>query len=191
MAHSIDELIELAASGDEEAAQELKNRYVAKEREAATAARNLKLKTDPTLKERYPRALRAFEKGHLKITEDMGDDALAEALQAEETKLAELGVPVEPFAPQAAATTPAGDDGAEAPTDGARALAGGKAASSPGGQPRDLVAEYFDALKGSTIHDRAKANTILVELNRTPQGKEKVKEITRSLEARPITLSSI
>jgi hypothetical protein len=186
MAKSVDELLVLVAEGDEEAAGELRTLLGSKDREAALARRDLKLKTDVTLKERYPRALRAFDKGRLKFTDNMSEAEMLDALRDKEEELAELGVAVDP--PTSASGAPVEPVAVE--TDPAKALSGGKAASSPGGSPRDLVAEYFDAMKGSTEHDRAKANNILVELNQAKQ-QDKIDQITRSLEARPIILKGI
>jgi hypothetical protein len=185
---TIDELLALAAEGDEEAQTEIRTRFQAVERDKAVAARDLKLKTDPKIKERYPRALRAYEKGKLTFTDDQDEAAVLEALRDQEDYLAEMGVPVETSAstPVVAAVVESGD-GANDP---AQALSGGRAASSPGGQPRDLVAEWADAMKGSTIHDQARAHGILVELNQSGQ-KDKIAQITRSLEARPASPTGI
>lgn len=186
MAKSVDELLALAAEGDEEAQAEIKNLFSSKEREASIAKRDLKLKTDATLRDRYPRALRAWDKGKLHLTDDMTEDALVDALRDKEEEYAELGVPVgdpstSPPAPvvESVATEASTDDPA-------KALTGGKAASSPGGQPRDMVTEFFDGLKGSTVHDRARAFALLPELNKTQDGKEKIAQITAMLEARDI-----
>lgn len=185
---NLDELLERVAAGDDEAAAELKSLYASQAKTAAVAQRDLKLKTDSALRERYPRALRAWEKGKLRLGEDVDGDALMEALREKEEEYAEMGVPVET---KATATppvaTPAGGDGADDP---AEALSGAVGASSPGGQVRDLVAEYFDAIKGSTTHDQARANSLLVELNQGRQA-EKIQQITESLSARPITPNTI
>lgn len=190
MQHTIDELIQLAAEGDEEAQTELKARFDLAQQGKSQAERTLKLKTDTALRERFPRALTAWEKGYVNIPDGLDDTALADALRAEETKLADLGVPIET---QVTQTTPVVEDGegnVAVTVDPAQALSGGKAASSPGGAPRDLVSEYFQHLKGETIHDRAKANSILVELNKTRQH-DKIRQITQQLEARPIMLDTI
>jgi hypothetical protein len=81
MSKSIDELLALAAEGDDQASQEIRERFASAEREKAIVARDLKLKTDATLKERYPRALRAYEKGRLRLTDDIDEAAMLEALQ--------------------------------------------------------------------------------------------------------------
>jgi hypothetical protein len=189
MPKSVDELLALAAEGDEEAQAEIKNLFSSKEREATIAKRDLKLKTDATLRDRYPRALRAWDKGKLKLTEDMTEDALIDALKDKEDEYAELGVPVGD--PSAAPPTPVVEPVAsgESASDPAQALAGGKAASSPGGQPRDMVTEFFDALKGPTPHDRARAFAILPELNKTEGGKDKIRQITSMLEASDIVVN--
>ena len=98
-----------------------------------------------------------------------------------------MGVAVEPGA---VTTTPAETEpeSTEPTADPAKALSGSKATASPGGQPRDPVAEYWDAMKGTTAHDRARANAILVELNQIG-AKDKIKQITDSLAAQPITPS--
>jgi len=185
---NLDELLERVAAGDDEAAAELKSLYASQAKTAAVAQRDLKLKTDSALRERYPRALRAWEKGKLKLGEDVDGDALVEALKEQEDFLAEMGVPVEVATTKAPVVeTPASGDGANDP---AEALSGAVGASSPGGQVRDLVAEYFDAIKGSTVHDQARANSLLVELNQGRQA-EKIQQITESLSARPITPNTI
>ncbi len=191
---SIDELMQAVAEGDEEAQTELRERFLTVEQDKARVARDLKLKTDTTLRERYPRALRAWEKGKLKLADDMDDAALVEALKEQEEFFAEMGVPVETSPAQAAspATDPEGGEVPVKPVDDpAKALAGGRAAQSPGGQPRDYVAEWMDAMKGSTIRDRERANAIIVELNafgqRNPErAQAMMDQINASIEARPI-----
>jgi hypothetical protein len=191
MLKTIDELLALVSEGDEDAQAEIRERFASAEREKAIVARDLKLKTDATLKERYPRALRAYEKGRLRLTDDMDEAAMLEALKDKEEELAELGVSVEPVAP---AATPEGEDVPVKPVeddDPAKALSGARGAGSPGGQPRDLVAEWADAMKGTTKHDRAKANAILVELNNFGQknperAQQMMDQINSYLEARPI-----
>jgi len=193
MLKTIDELLALVSEGDEDAQAEIRERFASAEREKAIVARDLKLKTDATLKERYPRALRAYEKGRLRLTDDMDEAAMLEALKDKEEELAELGVAVEP----AAAAPVAAPEGGEVPVkpveddDPAKALSGARGAGSPGGQPRDLVAEWADAMKGTTKHDRAKANAILVELNNFGQknperAQQMMDQINSYLEARPI-----
>ena len=188
---SIEELLQLAAEGDEEAQAEIKARFEATQQESLSAKRELKLKTDNTLKERYPRALRAWEKGKLRLSENMTEDELLDALREKEEEYAEMGVPVNL---QPAATEqhpPTGEHGGDDDDDDpAKALAGAGGSAGPAGQPRDHVAEYFDALAGSTTHDRARANRILVELQK-PELRHKIEEITRRLEAQPITPATI
>ena len=190
---SIEELLQLAAEGDEEAQAEIKARFEATQQESLSAKRELKLKTDSTLKERYPRALRAWEKGKLRLSENMTEDELMDALREKEEEYAEMGVPVnlQPAATeQQPPTGEPGGDGDDDNDDPARALAGAGGSAGPAGQPRDHVAEYFDALAGSTTHDRARANRILVELQNT-ELRHKIDEITRRLEAPPITPATI
>lgn len=190
---SIEELLQLAAEGDEEAQAEIKARFEATQQESLSAKRELKLKTDNTLKERYPRALRAWEKGKLRLSENMTEDELLDALREKEEEYAEMGVPVnlQPAATeQQPPTGEPGGDGDDDNDDPARALAGAGGSAGPAGQPRDHVAEYFDALAGSTTHDRARANRILVELQK-PELRHKIDEITRRLEAQPITPATI
>jgi hypothetical protein len=192
---SIEELLQLAAEGDEEAQAEIKARFEATQQESLSAKRELKLKTDSTLKERYPRALRAWEKGKLRLSENMTEDELLDALREKEEEYAEMGVPVN-LQPAATEQHPptgehGGDDDDDDPDDDpAKALAGAGGSAGPAGQPRDHVAEYFDALAGSTTHDRARANRILVELQK-PELRHKIEEITRRLEAQPITPATI
>ena len=190
---SIEELLQLAAEGDEEAQAEIKARFEATQQESLSAKRELKLKTDSTLKERYPRALRAWEKGKLRLSENMTEDELMDALREKEEEYAEMGVPVnlQPAATeQQPPTGEPGGDGDDDNDDPAKALAGAGGSAGPAGQPRDHVAEYFDALAGSTTHDRARANRILVELQNT-ELRHKIDEITRRLEAPPITPATI
>ena len=190
---SIEELLQLAAEGDEEAQAEIKARFEATQQESLSAKRELKLKTDNTLKERYPRALRAWEKGKLRLSENMTEDELLDALREKEEEYAEMGVPVnlQPAATeQQPPTGEPGGDGDDDNDDPAKALAGAGGSAGPAGQPRDHVAEYFDALAGSTTHDRARANRILVEIQK-PELRHKIEEITRRLEAQPITPATI
>lgn len=188
---TIEELLNLAAEGDEDAQAEIKERFTAKERESLSAKRELKLKTDQNLKERYPRALTAWEKGRLKITDDMTEDDLIEALRDKEDELAELGVPIGAQKAQSAETSlPASGDEDDENDDPAQALGGARAASGPGGMGRDLVSEFEEAVHGPTRHDQQKAWRILVELQK-PEHQEKIREITRRLEAPPITPTTI
>lgn len=185
---SLEELLVLAAEGDEEAQAEIKERFAAKEREHLSAKRDLRLKTDATLRERYPRALRAWEKGRLKITDDMTEDDLIEALREKEDELAELGVPLSEQTAKATpeeAITAGSAEKAASEDDPAKALAGARASSSPAGQGRDLLAEFEEAVHGPTIHDRQRAWRILTEMQKDPY-KEKVKAATKRLEAPPI-----
>ena len=95
-----------------------------------------------------------------------------------------MGVPVET---QAASTAAVGTVAVE--PDPAAALSGGKAASSPGGQPRDLVAEYLGNYRGPTQTDQNKAFAVLAEINKLPDAEkrhEMVRQITESISANPI-----
>jgi len=187
---SIEELLQLAAEGDEEAQAEIKTRFEATQQASLSAKRELKLKTDSTLKERYPRALRAWEKGKLRLSEGMTEDELLDALREKEEEYAEMGVPVNLQPAATEQPPPTSEPGGDGDDDPAKALAGAGGSAGPAGQPRDHVAEYFDALAGSTTHDRARANRILVELQK-PELRHKIDEITRRLEAQPITPATI
>jgi hypothetical protein len=184
---SIEDLIALAGEGDEDAQAEIKKRFDAMSQGEASAKRDLTLKTDAKLRERYPRALRAWELGKVKL-DGLSDEALTDALREKEDEYAQMGVPIETSAAVQVSAVAASEGGVgDVPVvDPAAALSGGRAASSPGGNPRDYAAEFFDAMKGSTEHDQARAFALLPELNRTPQGKEKIAQITQQLQSRPI-----
>ena len=194
MTQTLAELIELVEAGDEAAKEELRNLVGRKEQDAAKAARELKLKTDATLRDRYPRALRAYDRGKLQLAIDLDDAGVVEALKEQEEYLAEMGVPLE----FQAAPAPTGEEGEEdvpvkaTEADPAKALAGGKAASSPGAPPRDYVSEAIQGYKhGTTKADINKAHQALVLLNQNPATRARVKEITRELEAQPIVSNLI
>lgn len=187
---SIDELLALAAEGDEEAQNEIKSRFQATQAASSKAQRELKLKTDPKMKERYPRALLAYEKGKLVFDDDVSEEDMANILRDKEEELAELGVPL----PGAKRTetittgkqTDASQDGDDEGDEGDPALALGtpKGASSPGGEARDLVNEFFEHLNGPTLHDQANAYRILVELQK-PENRDRIAEVTERLSAKP------
>ncbi len=185
---TIEELLQLAAEGDEDAQEQIKRLFNEKDQKVANAERDLKLKTDDKLRERYPRAIRAWEKGRLKLGDDLNETDLLDILKDKEDEYAELGVPVETKTETEVVPAPTDGDGVViTDNDPAKALSGGKGPSSPGGSPRDYVAEFFDGMKGSTTHDQARAFALLPELNKTPEGKAKIAQITKMLEARPIT----
>jgi hypothetical protein len=181
-----EELLQRIQDGDEDAIEELSNLITGLEGSVASAARDLKLKTDKAWRDRYPRALRAFDIGKLNLG-SVSDDDLAAALEDKENELAELGVPLETSAEVTAKkeeevpvkeTEPADDP--------AKALGGGVGNTSPVGAPRDEVHEVLEGLrKGSTRYDQAKAFAVIAELNKGNR-KDKVMEITKALEARRI-----
>jgi hypothetical protein len=184
---TIQELVELASEGDEDAAAEITARFAGVEQKATGAERKLKLTTDKELHDRYPRALRAWKKGYLDLDSTVSDEQLVDVLRGKENELADLGAAVE----MGAVATPATENATgDVTSSGAQALTGGNASSGPAGSPRDVTREFFDALKGSTEHDQARAFSLLVELNQTKQS-EKIQQITRQLEARPITPTGI
>ena len=188
---TIQELIQLVAEGDEEAQEELVKVLQQSQQGEAAAKRDLKLKTDKTLRDRYPRALRAFDAGKLRLTDDMDDDAVVRALEEKEDEYASIGVPIEPIVASAPVETPAGGAQSTPAADPAEALTGGGATSGPGGTPRDYVYEIVELMnKGTTVHDQAEWQKRLVELNKSGQ-KEKIAQITALLEARPILPSGI
>jgi hypothetical protein len=188
---TIQELIQLVAEGDEDAQEQLNQALARLQQDKVAAERDLKLKTDKTLRDRYPRALRAFDRGKLVLTADMDDDQVIQALQAKEDEYAELGVPLEPVV-ETNPTVEAPAGAVQRQEDPANALSGGTGSSGPGGAPRDLVNEFVELMtKGTTDHDRARANKLLVELQSLPGGKEKVKQISQMLEARPILTQGI
>jgi len=185
-----EELLERITEGDDSAIEELKVLLDGLENEGKTAKRDLKLKTDKTLRERYPRALRVFDMGRFPIDAGLSDDELAKALEDKENELAELGVPLSTEPAPAAKEEPKGEEVpakvTEGDTDPAAAMSGAGGNSSPGGAARDEVREIVEQLKqGSTLHDQAKAFTGIAQLNKDNQ-KAKLKEITDLLAARPI-----
>lgn len=181
------ELEELLADLDPDKAEAIKQKLAkaeANERALAEKERDLKLATG-TFKKDYPRAWKAYEKGRLNLKDALTDDEIVAALRDKENELAELGVPLTSETDDSASpTTPAQASSPVEEAFGEPVNAGGP----PKG--RNYVAEYMDAIGGSTIHDQAKANTILVELNKLRR-KDDIEEITRRLEARPITPSMI
>jgi hypothetical protein len=177
------ELEELLADLDPDKAEAIKQKLAkaeANERALAEKERDLKLATG-TFKKDYPRAWRAYEKGKLNLKDALTDEAIVAALRDKEDELAELGVPL------SVETEPVSAPPATSPVEEAF----GEPVNA-GGPPkgRNYVSEYMDAMNGSTIHDQAKANKILVELNKLRR-KDDIEEITRRLEARPITPSMI
>lgn len=194
---TVEELIQLAAEGDEEAQEQLKAAYADLQQQNAAKDRDLKLKTDKSLRDKYPRALRAYDLNKLQFDGDLDDDGLAAALKAKEEELAELGVPLTPVVesekPKAETEEKEEEEvPVQVKEDPAQALSGEAAVSSPAGQPRDHVYEYLELVtKGTTQHDQAKANQILIELQNVKGGDEKLRQITRALESPPINLKFI
>lgn len=186
----VEELLAQAADGSEEAIEQLKTLLAEKDKEARLARLELKLTKDKDLRERYPRAIRAYERGRLKISEDMTEEDLVRVLGDKEEELAELGVPLREASeePQMQAKSEpestTAPESASAP-DRAQALAGAFGASGPAGQARDLATEFEEALRGSTQHDRARAWRILVELQK-PEHRHQIERIVEKLQAPPI-----
>ncbi len=190
---SIDDLIQLASEGDEEAQTELRERYLTAEKKAADTERALRLKTDSKLRERYPRALKTWDMGKFKLADDLDEDGIAKALQEQEEFLAELGV----SPTMEKASTPAAEGEEEVPVkvdedDPAKALSGTKSASPPGGQPRDYVHEFFTKMSGSTAKDQQGAFTVIAEINKMKdkvRADEMLEQIAERLSAEPIRVS--
>jgi hypothetical protein len=186
----IEALLQRVAEGDEEAITELRTAYAAKDadvqRERGKLALEQKLLKDKELRDRYPRAIRAYEKGRLGLPEDGAEETLLKSLQSKEEELAELGVPVETHQPSPPSATP--------PTE---ASGFGKpiGPQSPGSVGRNLLEEYLDARKGTTIHDQAKAHQILIEMNQQarhdPKMRDDIARLSEITSAPPIILNGI
>lgn len=115
----------------------------------------------------------------------MSEDEMIQALAAKEDEYAALGAPIDSVVETVSEPAPA------PAVDPAQALAGGVGSSGPAGTPRDYVHEYMELVtKGTTVHDQARANAILAELNKSGQ-KDKIRQITDALSARPILPSGM
>jgi len=197
---TLDELLATLEEDDPDAAKALREQLstAAGEKDQlakqlASKNRELKLATDKSFRERYPRALMVFDRGKLQLPDDLDDAGLIKALAEKEEELADLGVPM-----PAAGASASGDK-----TPAKTEEPGGDPAESwgepVGGSPRttekDPVKDYWEALRGTTNADRLKAFQAITELNRQgeqrPEGKlwelakqmEEVDEFNKPIDA--------
>jgi len=169
----------LAQLEDGEAAEAIKAELLSAQTRAAKAERDLKI-TKPELREKFPRAMAAYDKGRVTLPDNPSDDALFEYLKNKEEEYADLGVPIPGVQNPVVEPT---DDYDPADSFGSP-VAGGAPAPK-----RDYVREVVEAIKTNTSDGREKAAQLLTELN-VQEGFQspKIEEITRRLNAKPIRL---
>jgi len=164
----IDELLARVAEGDEEAQAELKKLYSDRDKAVETQKqlrdRDKKIANDPSFREKFPRAMAAYDKGRLALPDDPSDEALSAALKAKEDELIDIGFEV----PKSADAKAEGEASVEEKPDPAKAWEGTSGAHSPGElHPDDGVNEVEKAMT-EPIGSREWAN-ILYKANREGQ----------------------
>ena len=147
----------------------------------ARAERDLSLATDDGLKERYPRAWRAYQKKRLDFGDTTDPEQVTAILKAKEEELAELGVPAgeatpQTQAPPVVAGTPAPDPGEVFGTP----VSGGAPSVA-----RNLTQEFLESMKADTPTDRNRMADIIAEMN-AKGAQDEIEKLVDILNARPI-----
>lgn len=146
----------------------------------ARTERDLRLATDPKLREAYPRAFRAYELKELDFGDAIVEADVLDILKKNEEKLARLGVPISTEPP--AATTQAAPE--QTPPDPAAAFGTPVAGGAPSGA-RNLTQEFLESMKADSVTDREKMAEIIAEMN-AKGAKDQVEQLVDMLNARPI-----
>jgi len=181
-----DELLAALEDEDSDTAKKLKER-LAKTEELETQIRakerDFKLATDKRYRDMFPRAMMVFDKGKLALPSDLSEDALVSALKEKEEELAEYGVPI----PGQTSSEPSPTESlAENERDPSQAF-GTPVAGSSHTPDRNLIAEFKEAIAGSTVTDRIKAAGIMKEMQLAGmQHDGQLKELAREMSAQPI-----
>ncbi len=166
----------------------------------ALAERDLKLATDKTLRDRYPRTIRAYQDKLLDLGETVDQDELVAVLKREEEKLAKLGVPIQEPEPEgeneaASQKTPlVGEEGnTETPPAPDPAQAWGTPPSGGGAgpsAPRSLTQEFLECMKTDSGPDRDRMVDILGEMNAKGLQSE-IEQLVDMLNASPIVTRDV
>jgi hypothetical protein len=176
----LSKLDEILAQLDDDTAAAVKAEVLAAEVRAAKAERDLKAAKRTDLREKFPRAMAAYDKGRVSLPDDPSDEALEACLKDKEEEYADIGVPIPGETVPDVRTDPEEADPAAA---FGTPVAGGAPAPK-----RDYVREVIEIIKSDkSTEGRAKAASILTELNRE-EGfmSPKLAEIVEKLNARPI-----
>jgi hypothetical protein len=161
----LEDLIAVLEEEDPDTAQKLRERLDQVDelsRMLKLKERDLKLATDKTLKEKYPRAMLALEKGRLRLPDDPSDEALLAVLKDKEEELADFGV-VPPGEEKKVSPVQETAQGSDA-YDPASAF-GEPVAGSPRTPERDIIREYKEAMALNTREGRIRASQLLAEMN--------------------------
>lgn len=114
--------------------------------ELAKAQRDLKLARDTEFREKFPRAMAAYDKGYLTFGDDTSDEATLKTLAAKEQELLDMGVQIASDAPPEASKEP---EGAEAFGQPQGAASPSKAAQGP--TPQQKIEEAMEAGDGRAV----------------------------------------
>lgn len=160
---------------DDEQAAAIRGALADKDAAKAKMERDLKLATDSEIRQKYPRAWKAYEKKMIDFGDAVSPEDISKILKGKEEELAALGVPVDtpaPAAVQEAEPDPAAAFGA--PVGGGQQTA-----------PRDLTKEYLETMKVDSYSDRAKLPEIIAEMNKKGASEE-INRLSELLSAQPI-----
>lgn len=170
-------LEDLLAQLDDEAAEAIKAEFLAAQSKAARLERDLNVTKKGEFREKFPRAMAAYDKGRVSLPDDPSDDALLAFLKAKEEEYEDLGVPI----PGATGRQEAEDEGDPSAAFGAP-VGGG----APGPKV-DYVREVLSAVRDNTPAGREKAALLLTNLN-MEEGYQspKLQKIVEELNAKPV-----
>jgi hypothetical protein len=178
----LEELLQQVQDGEDGAVDALKTFMAEKDRGAELKTqlleRDLKVQRSAELKGKYPRAMKAYFKGHMKLPDDPGDEALHEALAAKETELEDMGVPLGTEGDSdPAETAPAvSGEGGEAPA----GFGNPQGSGSPGGSGPDSSYKLEQSLQSG---NRKSVLSAIHEMHRERgPGIDGLRSITRAME---------
>lgn len=155
-------LEEILASLEDEDATVLRQALAAKDKTAAIAKRDLELAKNNDLKERFPRAWRAYSKGKLPLGDLVGEIELVDKFKTMESELAELGVPI---SETPAAQPPAGTVPPAAAPDPAAAFGASASGGAAPSAAHDLEQEFREAMKSENPGDRVRLIELVDDMN--------------------------
>ncbi len=175
----IDELLDGLDDAQAEAIREALEKANVLAKDNAKLQRDLKVRQDIGLRDKFPRAYLALEKSRFELGDAVEDKDVLAAFQAKEQELEDLGVPI----PGAAAPQ-------VPPTPDPAASFGPAMGAAPAPQARDYVTEFMTAIRGTTNEDRERAAVILNEMNkiaeRDPKMREDIEELNARVSGKPI-----
>ncbi len=167
---------------DEEEAKTIRQALEEKDslvRDKERLARDLKLATDTVLREKFPRAARAYDKKLLDLGNAFTEEEIVAQFKTKEAELVELGVPISTQAP----STPQPTDAPEAPPDPAAAFGEPVNGPSTPSNARNLEAEFDEKMKSADPTDRLNLIEIINEMS-----KDERERVTERLSAPPSPL---